>query len=86
MLQDDRAQAHLAHSDLHSSFWWHDRTAECEPDLHGVRQDHSIQGDNRMTELRKILLKLIEIETHIIKGFDIVIRLIEEMKEIEDGD
>ena len=36
-----------------------------------------------MIELRDILLKLIEIETHIIKGFDIIIELIEKMKEKE---
>lgn len=48
MLQDDRAQAHFAHSHLHGAQWWHDRTAECEPDLHGVRQDDSLQGDRGM--------------------------------------
>ena len=36
-----------------------------------------------MTELRDILLKLIEIETHIIKGFGIVIEYIDELKEKE---
>jgi hypothetical protein len=38
-------------------------------------------GEIEMTDLRDILLKLIEIETQIIKGFSIVIEYIEEMKE-----
>lgn len=37
-----------------------------------------------MTELRDILLKLIDIETHIIKGFGIIIEYIEELKENEE--